>query len=95
MLALSKRLISSKLILSKFNRGLSKFNNFVVSDEVRCALNEDKPVVALESTIITHGMPYPQNVECALDVEADVRSQVALCYDKRKKKQISYKHASF
>ena len=38
------------------------------------ALAEHKPVVALESTIISHGMPYPQNVATALRVEAEVRA---------------------
>ena len=37
--------------------------------EVEQALKEGKPVVALESTIISHGMPYPKNVETALAVE--------------------------
>lgn len=37
-----------------------------VSEEVAQALQEGRPVVALESTIISHGMPYPQNVETAL-----------------------------
>ncbi len=46
---------------------------FAVGQEVRQALREGKPVVALESTIISHGMPYPQNVETALKVEALVR----------------------
>jgi pseudouridine-5'-phosphate glycosidase len=41
--------------------------------EVRAALDAGKPVVALESTIITHGMPFPQNVEAARAVEAEVR----------------------
>lgn len=50
-----------------------RHRHFTVSDEVETALAEDRPVVALESTIITHGMPYPRNVETALDVEADVR----------------------
>ena len=45
----------------------------VLSDEVRSALAADKPVVALESTIISHGMPYPQNVAMAREVEAIVR----------------------
>ena len=40
-----------------------------ISPEVRQALAEGKPVVALESTIISHGMPYPKNVETALLVE--------------------------
>ena len=39
-----------------------------ISLEVQAALKEHKPVVALESTIISHGMPYPQNVETALNV---------------------------
>jgi pseudouridylate synthase len=45
---------------------------------VLSALNESKPVVALESTIISHGMPYPQNVETALMVEAKVRENGAI-----------------
>lgn len=43
------------------------------SAEVREALETGKPVVALESTIISHGMPYPRNVETALMVEEEVR----------------------
>lgn len=50
----------------------------VVSDEVKKALQENKPVVALESTIISHGMPYPKNVETALNVEKIVRENGAL-----------------
>jgi pseudouridine-5'-phosphate glycosidase len=42
--------------------------------EVRVALDEGNAVVALESTIITHGMPYPQNLETARRVEAEVRA---------------------
>ena len=44
-----------------------------ISEEVQEALNGNKPVIALESTIITHGMPYPKNVECALTVEKVIR----------------------
>ena len=44
-----------------------------LSPEVAAALKEGKPVVALESTIISHGMPYPQNVETALLVEKTIR----------------------
>lgn len=44
-----------------------------VSPEVQAALKDGKPVVALESTIISHGMPYPQNVETALNVEQIIR----------------------
>ncbi|MCR9126498.1 MAG: pseudouridine-5'-phosphate glycosidase [Rhodobacteraceae bacterium] len=45
-----------------------------LSGAIAAARNENRPVVALESTIITHGMPYPQNLEVARQVEADVRS---------------------
>jgi len=44
-----------------------------LSPEVAAALQSGKPVVALESTIISHGMPYPQNVETALRVEQTIR----------------------
>src|SRR5215510_14021239 len=44
-----------------------------VSQEVAEALAAGRPVVALESTIITHGMPHPQNLETALAVEDEVR----------------------
>ena len=49
-----------------------------VSPEVAAALAEGKPVVALESTIISHGMPYPQNVETALKVEQIIRENGAV-----------------
>ena len=45
--------------------------------EVRAALDAGRPVVALESTIITHGMPFPQNVETARRVEAEIRAHGA------------------
>ena len=49
-----------------------------VNPEVAKALAEGKPVVALESTIISHGMPYPQNVETALNVERIIRENGAV-----------------
>lgn len=49
-----------------------------ISDEVKKALKEGKAVVALESTIISHGMPYPKNVETALKVEEEVRKHGAI-----------------
>ena len=49
-----------------------------ISEEVKKALSENKPVVALESTIISHGMPYPKNVETALRVEEEVRKNGAV-----------------
>ncbi len=49
-----------------------------VAPEVAAALAAGKPVVALESTIISHGMPYPQNVETALKVNAIIRENGAV-----------------
>ena len=49
-----------------------------VAPEVQKALDEGRPVVALESTIISHGMPYPQNVETALNVEKIIRDNGAV-----------------
>ena len=49
-----------------------------VNPEVAQAVKEGKPVVALESTIISHGMPYPQNVETALNVEKIIRENGAV-----------------
>jgi len=49
-----------------------------INPEVRAALKEGKPVVALESTIISHGMPYPKNVETALKVESIIRENGAI-----------------
>ena len=47
--------------------------SLVLTDEVAQALADGAPVVALESTIISHGMPYPQNVEMATEVERIIR----------------------
>lgn len=49
-----------------------------IAPEVKEALENGKPVVALESTIISHGMPYPQNVETALEVEKIIRENGAV-----------------
>lgn len=48
---------------------------FDYSPEVKQALQENKPILALESTIITHGMPYPENIETARMLEKMVREQ--------------------
>ena len=53
-------------------------NYLEVSPEVKSALEEGRPVVALESTIISHGMPYPKNVQTALEVEQVVRDNGAV-----------------
>ena len=49
-----------------------------IKEDVKEALENDVPVVALESTIISHGMPYPQNVEMAKKVEDIIRSEGAI-----------------
>lgn len=49
-----------------------------ISKEVKEALENNKPVVALESTIISHGMPYPKNLETALNVENIIRENGAI-----------------
>ena len=53
--------------MEEYNMTLNKYLD--IAPEVQKALDEGRPVVALESTIISHGMPYPQNVETALNVE--------------------------
>lgn len=57
---------------------VSHSHTLVVSEEVQAALQKHQPVVALESTIISHGMPYPQNFKTALEVEAVVRAHGAI-----------------
>ena len=52
--------------------------NVRANEEVKTALAEKKPVIALESTIISHGMPYPQNVQTALAVEKIIRDHGAI-----------------
>ena len=52
--------------------------NLTLKPEVASALAEDRPVVALESTVIAHGLPHPQNVETALAMESAVRENGAV-----------------
>ena len=49
-----------------------------INPEVKKAIAENRPVVALESTIISHGMPYPKNVQTALEVEKVIRDHGAV-----------------
>lgn len=58
------------------NTNISRF--LEVSPEVAAAVRDGKPVIALESTIISHGMPYPKNVETALEVERIARERGAV-----------------
>ncbi|SCU78857.1 LADA_0A08130g1_1 [Lachancea dasiensis] len=61
--------------LARFKRAVHQFK---ISDEVKDALSTGKPVVSLESTIITHGLPYPQNLEMARSVESKIREHGAI-----------------
>src|SRR4030095_5569097 len=71
-----------------------------INPEVKNALATGKPVVALESTIISHGMPYPQNINTAIEVEEIVRNNGAnpatiaifngKCYVGLSKEQLEY-----
>ena len=49
-----------------------------IAPQIAGALSTGAPVVALESTIITHGMPWPENLQTALAVEADIRASGAI-----------------
>ena len=49
-----------------------------ISEEIQDSIKEKGPIVALESTIISHGMPFPQNLETALEVESIIRKEGAL-----------------
>ena len=51
---------------------------FDISEEIQNSIKEKGPVVALESTIISHGMPFPQNLETALEVESIIRKEGAI-----------------
>src|SRR6187551_4749 len=71
-----------------------------IHSEVQSTLADGKPVVALESTIISHGMPYPQNLKTAIEVEEIVRNNDAIpatiaifnrkCYAGLTKEQLEY-----
>src|SRR6478609_5179842 len=53
-------------------------SSIVFDPEVNQAIDERQPVVALESTIISHGMPYPKNMDTALEVESIIREEGAV-----------------
>ncbi|CAG4922765.1 unnamed protein product [Colias eurytheme] len=64
--------------LIRLTRRFCAHSPLVFSDEIQSAKKDNKPIVALESTIITHGMPYPKNLETALEVENIIRNQGAI-----------------
>ncbi|KAG2731882.1 hypothetical protein G9P44_005469 [Scheffersomyces stipitis] len=70
MLLAHRRLLSSSQARGSFH--------IDISEEIKHALNSSKPVVSLESTIITHGLPFPQNFEMAKQVEQVVRDNGAI-----------------
>ena len=47
----------------------------IISPDVKAAINSSQPVVALESTIISHDLPYPQNLDLAVQIEDDIRAE--------------------
>ena len=53
-------------------------SNFIISHEISRALNLSLPIVALESTVVTHGLPRPQNLSLAHDMESNVREEGAV-----------------
>ncbi len=58
---------------------MQKLSSYIMlSDEVQMALQEQRPVVALESTVIAHGLPYPANIEVAQAMEATIRHEGAV-----------------
>ncbi len=58
---------------------MKNLQNYIeISPEVKAAMEQNKPIVALESTIISHGMPYPKNVETAMEVEKIIRDNGAV-----------------
>ena len=50
----------------------------IYSKEVLCAIQKNKPIVALESTIISHGLPFPENYDTAVALETEIREQGAI-----------------
>ena len=52
--------------------------NFKLGNEVKRAKKNNLPIVALETTIVSHGMPYPQNIETALNAEKIIKEEGAM-----------------
>ena len=86
-----KLFFNSRLLSRRFHNGIfdtiaflwllisliNYIDAFVIHPEVKAALSRGEPVVALETTIVTHGMPYPHNVDTAIEVEEIIRSESA------------------
>lgn len=79
MAYISRQILNGSRLAALYRkRYLSTSSRLVFSEEVAVAKTKGKPIVALESTIITHGMPYPQNLETAIQVENIIRKQGAV-----------------
>jgi len=73
------RALSSYLLKLEKSKVAHGYHNLIdIFPEVQNGIDKKAPMVALESTIITHGMPYPKNVEMARNVENIIRDQVRL-----------------
>lgn len=72
-----KTLANRQCSTSKASELLRNNKLIDISSEVSDSLLNKKPIVALESTIITHGMPYPTNLQCAMEVENIIRKEGA------------------
>lgn len=72
------------------------FSSFEVEPSVQRALSNGDPVVALESTIVAHGMPFPQNLQVAQEVESILREKVRYCrtFRAERAKQLSHSLSS-
>lgn len=79
---LQKRALTSSFLTSSsssFSSSISSISSILdINNEVKEALSNKKPIVALESTIISHGMPYPKNLEVAIKLENIIRSKGAI-----------------
>lgn len=59
-------------------KSFTGWNSLIYEPNVAIAKKNELPIVALESTIITHGMPYPDNFNTALKVEDTIKKQVCM-----------------
>ena len=73
-----KKMFCTRKALLNFSKRRFSSKSVVISEHVKSALSNREPVVALESTIITHGMPRPHNLECAKRVQKIIETEVSL-----------------
>ena len=73
-----EKMFCTRKALLNFSKRRFSSKSVVISEHVKSALSNREPVVALESTIITHGMPRPHNLECAKRVQKIIETEVSL-----------------